>query len=518
MILPAVRFKDMMYEGKYEDHHSDILRDNKIGKKQPHEEGFSIDGEFYGRQESSEYMKSRGYDVTDELHSDDMRDAMKKGKKEEIEVKLKDVKDVIACVIDYGTFICVADTLSKTMKKVYSYNFTAEEFYCIGDLCKATGLKNVDRTNDIFSPEILDTIDLFIFPDIGYEGLQKHLKSIGKAVWGSMGVDAIEILRDEFLELLKKLGLPVINSVPIKGVKNLREHLGKVKNKHIKVNIYRKNMETWHHIDIEHSQSELNRLDTEFGGLEDIVDFIVQDDIDTKVETGYDGWSIDGQWPMYCSQGYERKNQLYLAALVEYEKVPDEIKEINEAIAPLLKKYHYRNFWATEIRCKGDKNHFIDPTPRMPGMSGEQFMMTCENIAEVMWKGANGIMVGPKFNAKVVAAATIYCTDYIDDKHWMVLDIPEKVRPYAKLWHYCFHNGKFHWPPKDNNELGLVLGAGDSIREAIEHLKKNIELLKDEPVKFELHGFKNILEDIIEAEKHGIYFNGQEIPDISDLV
>ena len=204
--------------------------------------------------------------------------------------------------------------------------------------------------------------------------------------------------------------------------------------------------------------------------------------------------------------------------MVEYKNVPDEIKEINESFAPLLKKHSYRNFWATEIRCKGDKSFFIDPTPRMPGMSGEQFMMMCDNIAEVIWKGANGIMVEPEFNAKVIAAATIYHTDYIDDKHWMVLDIPEKLRPYTKLWHYCFHNGKFHWPPKDNNELGLVLGAGNSIKEAIEHLKKNIELLKDEPVQFKLHSFRDILQDIVEAEKHGIYFNGQKIPDISDIV
>jgi|GEM_PF-2040616 hypothetical protein len=522
MILPAIKFKDQIHKGSFEDHHSDILAANKIGKKQPHKEGFVIGGRFYSRKYASDYMKSKGYNVPDELHSEDMRKAIndpQQGKTEkETKVKLKDVKDVVACVIDYGTFICVADTLSKTMKKVYCYNFTAEEFYSIADLCKATGLKNVVRTNDIFSPEILDTIDLFIFPDIGYEGLQKHFKTLGKAVWGSMGVDAIEILRDEFLELIKKLGLPVINSVPIKGVLNLREHLSKVKNKHVKVNIYRKNMETWHHIDIEHSQSELNRMETEFGGLEDIVEFIVQDHIDTDVETGYDGWSIDGIFPVFCSQGYEKKNELYLAALVEYKNVPDEIKEINDAIAPLLKKYGYRNFWATEIRVKGNKNHFIDPTPRMPGMSGEQFMMTCENIAEVIWKGANGIMVEPKFNAKVVAAATIYYTDYIDDKHWMVLDIPEKVRPYFKGWHYCFHNGKFHWPPKDNCELGLILGAGDNIREAIEHLKKNIELLKDEPVKFKLHGFKEILKDIVEAEKHGIYFNDQKIPDISDII
>ena len=520
-LIPAIRKKSKVYTGG--DDHDSIIKANSLGLKATNNErGFlTPDDKFLDREKALGYLEKAKPELFETLQAEGINELRSHDLEKDERVKdekLKDVKDVVACVVDYGTFICVAEALAKVVKKVYFYSFTAEEFYSIGDLCKGSGLKNVERVNDVFIPEILDTIDLFVFPDIGYEGLQKHLKSIGKAVWGSMGVDEIETMRDEFLTLLKKLGLPVIHSVPIKGVKNLRKHLSTVKDKYVKVNEFRKNMETWHHIDIEHSNAELNRLETEFGGMEDTVDFIVQDCIDTIVETGYDGWNIDGQFPSVCSQGYEKKNELYLAALVEYKDVSDEISQINEAFEPLLKKYAYRNFWATEIRVKGDKSFFIDPTPRMPGMSGEQFMMTCENIADVIWQGANGVMVEPKFNTKVLAAATIYHTDYIDDKHWMVLDIPEKLRPYVKLWHYCFHNGKFHWPPKDNNEVGLVLGAGNSIKEAIEHLKKNIELLKDEPVQFKLHGFKEILKDIVEAEKHGIYFNDQPIPDISDLV
>ena len=526
-LIPAIRKKGKVYSiDKDGIDHDAIIKSKALGfKATDNERGFlDPSGKWLDREEALDYLEKSKPELYETLKAEDItelrsHDLEKDARTETAtEANLKDVKDVVACVVDYATFICVAEALSKVMKKVYFFSFTSEEFYSIGDLCKATGLKNVERVNDIFDPKILNTIDLFIFPDIGYEGLQKYLRSIGKAVWGSMGVDEIEIMRDEFLTLLKKVGLPTVPYVPIKGVLNLRKHLEKVTDKFVKINIYRGNMETWHHIDIEHSQPELNRLETEFGGLEDTAEFVVQDCIDTVVETGYDGWNIDGQFPSLCSQGYEKKNELYLAALVEYKNVPDEIKEINEAMAHLLKKHSYRNFWATEIRVKGNKNYFIDPTPRMPGMSGEQFMMMCDNIPEVIWKGANGILVEPQFNAKVIAAATIYCTDYIDDKHWMVLDIPEKLRPFVKLWHYCFHNGKFHWPPKDNNELGLVLGAGNSIEEAIEHLKKNIELLKGEPVEFKLHGFKEIIKDIVEAEKHGIYFNDQKIPDINDLV
>jgi len=76
MILPAVKIKDKIHEGKFEDPHADILKEKKIGKRQPHEEGFSIGGKFHNRKESSEYMKSQGYDVPDELHSGEMRKAI----------------------------------------------------------------------------------------------------------------------------------------------------------------------------------------------------------------------------------------------------------------------------------------------------------------------------------------------------------------------------------------------------------------------------------------------------------
>ena len=80
-ILPAVKFKNAIIPGKHEDHHSDILKSNGIGKRQPHVEGFSTPEGFKTRQEMSAYMKAQGYkDVPDEMHSQDMRKLIKEGK------------------------------------------------------------------------------------------------------------------------------------------------------------------------------------------------------------------------------------------------------------------------------------------------------------------------------------------------------------------------------------------------------------------------------------------------------
>ena len=80
---PAIKFKDSVIPGKHDDHHTDILKSNGIGKRQPHVEGFSTPEGFKTRQEMSAYMKAQGYkDVPDEVHSQDMRAALEKGKVE----------------------------------------------------------------------------------------------------------------------------------------------------------------------------------------------------------------------------------------------------------------------------------------------------------------------------------------------------------------------------------------------------------------------------------------------------
>lgn len=438
--------------------------------------------------------------------------------KEEVsrETYSKPVSEVTACVLDYGTFICLADKLGETFKKVYYYTPTSHEFYAIDDLMKATGLENVERVEDIFAPEILDTIDLFVFPDIGYDGLQKHLRSIGKFVWGSMGADELELLRDEFLKTLKELKLPIIHSEKIVGLSKLREHLKTVENKHIKVNKYRGNMETWHHIDIEHSNPELDRLDEQFGGLKETVTFIVQDHIKTDVETGYDGWCVDGKFPSKSSYGYEKKNQLYLGSVVDIDKLPEQVRQINDALAPLLKQFKYRNFFATEIRVKDNIPYFIDPTMRMPGQTGEQLLENCENLAEVVWEGAQGNLIEPIFKYDFSAAATMH---YTAGGKWSVLKIPEKIKQWFKLYHYAKNDGLYHFPPKINNdEVGVVIGLGDTIESAIDKLKENLEEIKEESVECRLEGFVELINDIKEAEEFGIEFTDKKIPEAKSVL
>lgn len=424
---------------------------------------------------------------------------------------IKPVEEVVACVVDYGTFISVADKLGETMQKVYYYSPCETEYQSIRNCIKGTGLPHAERLDDFLDPDIFESIDLFVFPDISFGSLQRHLRSLGKAVWGHMGATDLELQRDFFLNVLEQVGLPVINYERIVGLTALAEYLKKNDDKWVKVNRFRGNMETWKHHDYAHSERMLDSLAVIFGGAKERVIFIVQDTISSELEIGYDGWCIDGLFPPYSFQGYEKKNELYLGSVLSNEGLPDEIKQVNEALAPVLRSYGYRGWWATEIRVDGEP-YFIDPTPRMPGQTAEHQLESISNLPDVIWYGAHGIVIDPQFNWTFAAEATLHYNLKTKDpwvlNEWKTLDFPPEVLRWLKLYHYCILNNVYHFATDNSDEVGVVLGVGNSTEEAIDHLKENLDMLEGLPIEAETSGFADLVDQIRQAEKKGLVFGG----------
>lgn len=431
---------------------------------------------------------------------------------------MKPASDVTAVICDYGSFQSLAETMALSCKKVYYHSPCEEEFEDLEDFCIGDGMDDVTRLDDVMDDtDIFKSIDLFIFPDIGYTGLQRYLRGIGKKVWGSMGADRLETSRTDFLDTLKKLKLPIVPYVVCTGLAALAEHLKTVKNKWVKVNRWRKQKETWKHIDMEHTIPILCQMAVDFGGWADKAVFVVQDTIESDAEIGYDGWCVNGQFPKSSFQGYEFKNELYLGSLLDYKKLPEPVRFINESIAPTLKEFGYQNFMATEIRMKKGTPYFIDPTLRMPGQTGEQMLETCLNLADVIWHGANGELIEPEFGAKFAVEATMHYTT--ETKAWKALRIPESVKQWCKLYHYCVDkDGMYQFPPHKSDEVGVIMGLGDTIEEAIDHLKDNFKLLKNEPLSIEVAGFAELLKSVHEAEKQGLEFTEQKVPEPTSVL
>jgi hypothetical protein len=434
---------------------------------------------------------------------------------------MKDISEITVCVWDYGTFLCLAEMFGRVAKKTYFHSPYEDEYREAGRCVVGDGLsevENFERIDQPLDPEKLDEIDLFVFPDIGFGGVQRLLRERHKkAVWGAMGASDLELYRTRFVKTLKSLGLPVVGYVIIKGTTNLSIHLKEVENKWVKVNRFRANMETWHHIDWDHSKRDLEHLEMEFGSVKEEVTFVVQDDIETDIETGYDGWTVDGRYPDKSFQGYEKKNELYLGGWVEDSRLSPFIKETNDAFSSVFLDYGYRGSMATEIRVKDDVAYFIDATFRMAGQTEEHLTESCDNFPEVIWKGANGAMESPSFNSKFVAEATMHYTARSDK--WRTLVMPEESRRWFKLYGYCHADGAYQFPPrKGEDELGVVLGMGDTIEEAIDHLKENFDTIKKEPLSIRFEGFADLLKQAKEAEEEGVVDMDSEIPDPVSVV
>lgn len=431
---------------------------------------------------------------------------------------MKPVEEITCLTIDYGSFICLADKMGEKVTKSYYYSPYEDEFRDIKKCVKGEGLEKVERLDNFMEPEILKEIDLVIVPDIGYGGLQRHLKDIGKAVWGSMGASDIELYRTQFLKVLKKLGLSVVHSEKVVGLTALAEYLKGVEDVWVKINRFRENMETWHHQDYAHSQRVLEKLAVTFGPLKERIVFVVQDSVPDAREIGYDGMFTNGEFPEDSFQGYEKKNELYLGSCRSWKELPEAVRAVNEAFVPELSRYGYCNFWATEIRwLSDDEFYFIDPTARMPGQTGEQTLETCDNLPEVIWQAANGNNIPPVFNSKCAAEATMHYTAG-SPEDWKTIGLPDQVKAWAKLYHYCEADGLYHFPPHKSDELGVLMGVGDTVQEAIDHLKENAEVLKDEPIRMEMNGFVDLLKDIEKAEEEGMEFSDKPLPEPATVI
>lgn len=425
---------------------------------------------------------------------------------------MKSVEETVCCVVDFGSFISLAKRLSETCAKVYYHRSIEREYRSAWDFSIGEGVPGIECIESFMDPEIVNEVDWYAFPDIGYGGEQRYLRSIGKPVLGSLGGDELERLRTRFLKTIKEVGLPVPEYVVLRGMDNLESYLKQTTEKWVKINEFRGDMETWFHQDYEHSREMLLSLRQKWLGIEKSIVFVVQENLPDAQEIGYDGMCIRGQFPESSFQGYEKKNELYLGAMTQYKDLPEEVRYVNESIAPKLAEYGYQNFFATEIRNFNGTPYYIDPTNRMPGQTGEQLLETMANLPDVLWHGARGELITPEWRAKFATSATLRHKGNKDAPKY--LHIPKEAQQWVKPNHYAQTGDEDFWfSPNGSDDLGPVIGMGDTIEEAIESVKEHFEAIGDASVEVKLEGFKEILEDVEKAESKGIEFTNQEVPD-----
>lgn len=384
---------------------------------------------------------------------------------------IRTYKTKSVCVVDFGLFVELAVSLTKYFGKVsYHFPWQASAFPRSNSkvVGKGMGLNIAESLWDI----VAET-DCFVFPDVFLGDIQEELAAQGKLVFGSRKADELELYRDQAKKHFKKLGIPVGPYEVVKGLAALRQYLKEHKNQYVKCSVNRGDFETFAAPDYKFIEPKIDELEHSLGFKKYDQRFVVEAALPDCVEIGYDGFTIDGQYPEQSLIGIEIKDKGYVGRMMPYDKMPKQVTEFNKRIAPTLKKYKCRNFFSTELRVnRQGRAYILDPCVRAGNPPCSTELEFYDNLGEIIWEGAHGRVVTP--TSKYQWAAQIQISSDWLDVNRLTVQFPEHLRSQVKLLNAAKLQGQYYIIPQGHKlkSVGAVVGAGNTMEEAIKQAKK----------------------------------------------
>jgi hypothetical protein len=297
-------------------------------------------------------------------------------------------------IFDFGLFVSLATRLARDFGKVgyfcpYESSFQDGREYVVG-----MGIEGVTREHHW--DDVVGDYSMLCFPDVLCGDMQEYYRRQGFRVWGAGYGGELELLRWKTKQRLQQIGLPVNPCVKIVGTEALREYLKEHEDQFVKVSTFRGLGETWEAKNYTLACGYIDEFENKYGALKLITEFIVEAAIPDCEEVGYDGFCIDGRFPKMAVWGVEKKDEAYFGKVVPWDNLPDGVIQVNEAMAPILQAFKYRQFFSTEIREKNGDPFLIDVTARLASPAGEVYCELFENLGEIIWEGAGGVLVEPE--------------------------------------------------------------------------------------------------------------------------
>ena len=305
-----------------------------------------------------------------------------------------DLKSKTVAIIDNGLFAELARTLSSSFKTVYYTSPWVADFPSSSKTEIGEGFPEYERVKDIWG--IMDDVDLFVFPDLHNGPLQEYLVEQGKRVFGARMGDELETARTEAKAFFRTLNIPQAKYEVIQGMTALRKFLkGRNDKVWVKISLTRNDTETFPVEGYEGSKNRLDKFAAELGPAAEEMEFIVEDDLPDTLDIAIDTYCIDGKFPKQACLGTEKKDEGYICAVQDWAKMPAALTDIYETLAPTLEKYQYRNVLSLESRMGKDITYLCDPCCRGGSPPFELQLNLIENLAEIIWEGADGKLIEP---------------------------------------------------------------------------------------------------------------------------
>lgn len=449
-------------------------------------------------------------------------------------------KDKTVLVWDNGLFVHCAIKLSEYFGRVLYGTPSVNAFPKSNATLCGDGLDQIHRIIDI--EDHIDEADLIVFPDVMFGALQERLVREGKRVWGARRGERLELDRWYAKQLFKKWNMPVGETHLITGIDALRRFLQSHDDYWIKTSRYRGDFETFRSKTYDHVKPRLDKLESDLGMKGEVYEFVVEKHIPAILELGYDGYTIDGQFPAdddIAFFGCEQKDLGYIGIAKPYGQFPEPLRWVNAKLTPYFKAIQYRGFFSSEnritdlepmpeakqfencpmIQHEGEsvpgtefRVYHTDPCNRMASPPGELYMEWSDNWPEIMDKGADGIFVPIQSTGKYGVEVMIHSS--WADKNWQPVMFPEEIRPYVKLRNHCRIKGVDSAVPQcyDLPEIGAVISIDDRLEEAVRQNMERCGQVEGYYIETKIEAIQKAITEIYEAQEQGIQFTDEAMP------
>lgn len=418
-------------------------------------------------------------------------------------------------IYDNGLFPHIAQLCARYFTKVSYWSNWKRSFPCSDELLVGDGLDGVERVRDV--EVVLPKSDLIIFPDLYHWDTQSALSNEGAAVFGNRKAEQLETQRDTCREMMEKWGMPVAPWWRVEGVEDLRKLLKEHDNVYVK-GLMRGDFETFHHETMLTTEPLLDELAHKLGPKKRHEVFIVEtpiegDDDSPVVEVGFDGFSINGQFPEVAMVGYEIKDAGYLAAVMQYQDIAAPIRSVNEYLSPYLKKQGARGFLSSEVRVKDKVPHLIDPCLRCGSPCSEGYAEAYSNWGDILLQGALGTLVNPEPICEYVCELIIY-SDWAKSNP-LAIHVPDELKQWVKLHYVCGMDDALWCLPVHPGiqQVGAVVGIGSTVEEAVNMAVEISKEVKGVEVEFRYGSIDQALQEVRKGVEMGIPFGYGEVPE-----
>lgn len=452
-------------------------------------------------------------------------------------------RDKSALVLDNGLFTHAAIKLAESFGKVWYWTPYISAFPKSNSSLPGDGLDEIDRILEW--EDYIDKADIIVFPDVMYGATQEMLIKMGKRVWGSRRGERLELDRWWCKQQQKKLDMPVAESHLITGIDALIRFVKTHDDYWIKTSRYRGDFETFCCKTYEHVKPRLDKLAMDLGEKGKIYQFIVEKAIPAVVEIGFDGFTIDGEFPTVAAFGKEKKDAGYIGIAKKYDEFPEPVKWVNEKLSPLLKGFKYRGFWSTEIRCTQEPTtaeapkqfedcpliwhkgnpvpstefyaYSTDPCCRMASPPGECYIEWFGNWPEIIWHGSEGRIITPEPVATYGAEVMIHSS--FADANWQPIVFPEKIRRWVKLRNCCKIDGVYSAVPQSVGlpEIGGIIGLSNNLKEAIKLCMEHASKVEGYYIEVKEDALAAVVAEINNSQNEGIPFTDDTLPTAEEL-